>query len=129
VPGHEGIAGNETADHLARTGSQHPFTGPEPLCGISFGVAKRAVKDWMNKTHIKQWESITELKQAKELIPGPSVKRSKDLLKLSRDKFRWMMGLFTGYCHLKGHLFKLGLTNDPTCERCLEEDESAIHPL
>jgi hypothetical protein len=29
----------------------------------------------------------------------------------------------------KGHLFKLGLTDDPTCERCLEEDESATHIL
>jgi hypothetical protein len=37
--------------------------------------------------------------------------------------------LFTGHCHLNGHLFKLGLTEDPTCERCLEEDESAIHIL
>jgi hypothetical protein len=51
MSGHEGIAGNETADHLARTGSEHPFTGPEPACGISFGVAKRAVKNWMNKKH------------------------------------------------------------------------------
>jgi hypothetical protein len=32
-----------------------------------------------------------------------------------------------GYCHLKGHLFKKGLTNSPTCERCLEKDESATH--
>jgi ribonuclease HI len=44
VQGHEGITGNKTADHLART-------GPEPACGISFGVAKIAVKDWMNKKH------------------------------------------------------------------------------
>jgi hypothetical protein len=36
-----------------------------------------------------------------------------------------IVGLFTGHCHLKGHLFKLRLTNDPTCERCLEEDGSA----
>ena len=35
VPGHEGIAGNETADQLARTGSEQPFIGPEPACGIS----------------------------------------------------------------------------------------------
>jgi hypothetical protein len=65
VPGHEGIAGNETADLLARTGSEHPFTGPEAACGVSTGVAKRAVKDWMKKKHIKQWESITVLKTCK----------------------------------------------------------------
>jgi hypothetical protein len=73
VSDHEGIAGNETADLLARTGSEHLLTEPEPACGIiSFGDAKRAVKNWMNKKHIKQWESITGLKQAKGLISGPS---------------------------------------------------------
>jgi hypothetical protein len=40
-----------------------------------------------------------------------------------------MTGLFTGHCHLKGHLFKMGLTESPTCERCLEKDESATHIL
>jgi hypothetical protein len=45
------------------------------------------------------------------------------------DQIRWVVGLFTGHCHLKGHLFKLGLTDDPTCERCLEEDESATRIL
>jgi hypothetical protein len=40
-----------------------------------------------------------------------------------------MVGLFTGHCHLKGQLFRLGLTDDPTCERCLEEDESVTHIL
>jgi ribonuclease HI len=34
VPGHEGIASNETADQLARTGSERLFIGPEPACGI-----------------------------------------------------------------------------------------------
>jgi hypothetical protein len=42
-------------------------------------------------------------------------------------KQRWVVGLLTGHCHLKGHLFKMGLTDGPTCERCLEEDESATH--
>ena len=49
------------------------------------------------------------------------------LLKLNRDQLRWMIGLFTGHCHLKGHLFKLGQTYDPTCLRCLEKADSAIH--
>jgi ribonuclease HI len=34
VPGHEGIEGNGTADQLAKLGSECPFVGPEPACGI-----------------------------------------------------------------------------------------------
>jgi hypothetical protein len=75
----------------------------------------------------KHWESTTGLRQAKGLTSGPSAKRTKDLLKLNRDQLRWVVGLLTGHCHLKGHLFKLGLTDNPTCERCLEEDESVTH--
>jgi hypothetical protein len=42
--------------------SEHPFTGPEPACGISIWVAKKAVRDWTNRNHRKHWESITGLK-------------------------------------------------------------------
>jgi ribonuclease HI len=50
VPSHECIVGNKTAD-LARTGSEHPFTGPEPACGISIGLTKKAVRDWTNRNN------------------------------------------------------------------------------
>jgi hypothetical protein len=40
-----------------------------------------------------------------------------------------VVGLFTGHCNLKGHLFKLGLTDNPICERCQEKDESVTHIL
>jgi hypothetical protein len=75
------------------------------------------------------WESVTGLTQPKGLIQGPSARRTKDLLRLNRDQLRWVVGLLTGHRHLKGYLFKLGLTDDPICERCLEEDESATHIL
>jgi ribonuclease HI len=51
VPGHEGIAGNETADQLAEVGAEHPFIGPEPACGISTGVATKAIRDWTITNH------------------------------------------------------------------------------
>jgi hypothetical protein len=91
MPGHEGIAGNETADLVSRTGFEQQFTGLEPACDISIGVAKRAVRDWTNRNHIKRWESTTGLKQAKGLISGPSARRTKDLLKLNRDQLRWIV--------------------------------------
>jgi hypothetical protein len=81
VPGHEGIVGNETADQLARMGSEHPFTGPEPASSISIAVAKKAVRDWMNRNHKKHWESVAGLGQAKGHILGPSARRTKVLLK------------------------------------------------
>jgi hypothetical protein len=77
----------------------------------------------------KHWQSVTGLKQAKGLILGPPARRTKDLLKLNRDQLRWVVGLFTRHYHLKGRLFKLGLSDDPTYERCLEKDESATHIL
>jgi hypothetical protein len=47
------------ADQFARMGSEHPFIGPKPACNISVGVAKKAVRDWMNKSQktlgIRNW--------------------------------------------------------------------------
>jgi hypothetical protein len=129
VPGHEGIPSNKTADQLARTGPEHLYIGPESACCISVGVAKKAVRGWTNRNHKKHWESITGLRQAKGFILGPSAKRTRDLLKLNRDQLRWVVGLFTGHCHLKGHLFKLGLADNSICERCQEKDKSATHIL
>jgi hypothetical protein len=63
VLGHEGTAGNETADLLARTGPEHPFTGPESASGISIGISKKAVRDWTKSQ--KHWESTAGLKQAR----------------------------------------------------------------
>jgi hypothetical protein len=53
VPIYEGIAGNETADQLAKTESEHPFMEPEPACDISVGLAKKAVRNWTNRNHKK----------------------------------------------------------------------------
>jgi hypothetical protein len=100
---------NEMSDQLTRT-------GPDPACGISIGVTKKAVRDCMNRHHKEHWEAIIGLKHAKGFILGPFARRTMDLLKLNKDQLRWLTGLFSGHCHLKGHLFKLGLTDDPTCE-------------
>jgi hypothetical protein len=99
VPGHEGIVGgNEMADQLPRRGSEHPFTGPEPDCGIAIGVANKAVKDWMNRNDKKYWEAIIGVKQAKGFIPGPSARRMKGThahsLALSLVGYQWILKVY-----------------------------------
>jgi hypothetical protein len=77
----------------------------------------------VQKVNIMQDQQITR-KMTRALT-----ERTKNLLKLNRHQLRWVVGLFTGHCHLKGHLCNLGLTDDSACERCLEKDESATHFL
>jgi ribonuclease HI len=69
VPGHKSIAGNETADHLAKTGSEHPFTEPELASGISFGVAKGAVRDWMNKIILNTGSPLLDSNRQRNPLP------------------------------------------------------------
>jgi hypothetical protein len=51
----------------------------------------------------------------------------KELLKLNRHQQQWVLRLPTGHCHLKGHLFNLGLLNIPRSEMWQEKEESATH--
>jgi hypothetical protein len=60
--------------------------------------------------------------QTKGFLHELSLRRTKELLKLNRNKFLWVVGLLIG-------LFKIGLTESPICERGLGKDESATHFL
>ena len=51
------------------------------------------------------------------------------LLNFNRNQLSILTGLFTGHCHLKGHLFKLGLVDSPECDRCKQASETASHVL
>jgi hypothetical protein len=109
VSGHEAIVGNETADKSARTGSEHPFRGPEPACGISSGGSEKAVRDWTNRNPKKLWESVTGLTQTKGLVQGSFARRTNDLLEINRDQLRWVVELLTGHLSPKRTLFQIGI--------------------
>jgi hypothetical protein len=124
-----GIFGNEMADQLARQGSSHPLIGPEPTVGISAKVARGVIRDWMSRKHEGHWQSIRGQRQAKGFLKKPSAKKAGELLSLIRNQLRIMTGLLTGHCHLKGHLFKLGLVTSLKCNRCKQASETASHIL
>jgi hypothetical protein len=86
VPGHEGTDENEMADQLAKYGSEHPFTEPEPVCSISIGVAKKAVKHWAIRDYRKHWYSLSVLKQAKAFIQRSSANKAMERLKWNTNQ-------------------------------------------
>jgi hypothetical protein len=129
VLGHRGIGGNEIANQLARLGAEDPFTGPEQACRALAGVPEKAVRDWIIRNHKKYWESLRGLKHAKGFQQRTSAIKTGEQLKLNKNLLWWVTGILTGHCQLKGHPFKLGLTNNPTCEMCLEKINQPPIPI
>jgi hypothetical protein len=71
------------------------------------------------------WQSIHGERQVKGFRKIFSAKRTGELLRLSRNQLRVLMGMLTGFCHLEGQLFKLGLVDCPWYDICQQASEVA----
>jgi len=107
VPSYSGIPGNEQSDHLAKTAS----IGPEPALP---NVVKTAMRQWAYAQANNRWQNIKTCRQAKLIIQGHSSGRTRELLRLPRQKLRLATSILTGHSQLNRHLCVLGIISDPT---------------
>lgn len=63
------------------------------------------------------------------MLERPTAKRARELHNSSRNQLRIMMGLLTEHCHLKRHVFKLGLIDSPALDRHKQASEMASYIL
>jgi len=94
VPAHSGsgIPGNEQADHSAMTASCQPYIGPEPALPMLYNAVKTVIRQWAYVQANNRWQNINICRQAKLIIQGYSSGRTRELLRLPRQK----LGLATG---------------------------------
>lgn len=86
IPGHQGIHGNEVADVLARKGAAMAPLGQ--VVGVPFAVGKRFLKEALERDHLNRWRAINICRQAKLLMGQSEVKRTNELLSMSRQRLR-----------------------------------------
>jgi hypothetical protein len=130
VPGHVGVRGNEITDGLARDSSGRGFLGPEPVLGVSRRDIQNRHSHWLNSQHCASWSDLgSTLRQARELISGPSLSNRVKFLSFSRTRSKVVNGFLTGHNALKRHLFLLGLANSPVCRGCGIKDKTSAHVL
>jgi hypothetical protein len=130
VPGHAGVRGNEITDKLARSGSGQRFIGPEPFLGVSRQNIRRKMKSWVEKQHLALCRGpCGTQRRVQEIISGPNLTIGAQLLSFNRTQSRVVIGLLTGYNTLRRHLHGTGLIGDPTCRKCVNEEETSVHIL
>jgi len=75
--GHMGIDVSEIADHKLEQAPQ-PHIGPGPGLGICLKVARGVIRDWMNRKHEKQWQSICGQRKAEGFLKKLSAKKAEN---------------------------------------------------
>ena len=110
IPAHIGIAGNEVADLLAKSGSRLP----QPASCISYEEAKTLLK---NKD-LHSWQSRND---------GYNLKKD-GIHSLSRKAQTTVFRLRTGHCNLNKHKKKMGLTETAQCQ-CGAAEQTPEHIL
>lgn len=129
IPGHKGFEGNEMADSLAKKGASEKFMGPEPVVAVALNTAKTVNGNWVNERMILRWSETEGLAHSKKFILGTSKTKTNQLLQLNRQQLRIIIGLYTGHCGLKEHLFKVRLVEERSCRFCTVSLETAEHIL
>nr|XP_034195012.1 uncharacterized protein LOC117611185 [Osmia lignaria] len=127
VPGHAGIEGNETDNELAQLGA----TSSQPChvypIGVSTYALKSLAKEWLNQEFTGLWQNANGMRHTRALLEGPSQKLGDTLTHLDRAQLRMVVCLVIGHWYTRKHLARMGLTEESTCPRCKEEDETPLH--
>ena len=125
IPGHAGIVGNVIADDLANRGAKERGQKEVP---IDYKSAKAKIKGWAKEERKKE---VEEGKYAELMKIKNRAKRSEDEEELTAKEQRIISQLrCNGHCTiLRAYQYRIGISDEPTCLKCNEEEETIEHML
>ena len=129
VPGHEGVAGNERADELAREGSANAPQGPEPFIPLDYSTLKQELRNFFLRKHINQYSNLNYSDKGKIPILTYLEKYKYSLSVSSSTELRWLSWILSGHSPLAYFQFKCSNFSSPICKNCNWEEETSEHFL
>lgn len=120
--------GAKTAKQLANEALRegNMFIGPCPVIpNVDF---KSIREDWLGNKAVSSWLSSPTGDHARRFLPVPSHKLTKKLMSLKKIDTRLIVGIITGHTTLvNAYKHRIGLRDDPLCDRCNMGEETAEH--
>jgi hypothetical protein len=92
-----------------------------PLLRCMATACKQASYCWLltHSVHVTILRILNRTQTDKGILIRTLCQKNQGTVTTKHNQLRRVPGLLTGHSHLKGHLFRMGLTNSPICERCL----------
>jgi len=128
VKAHVGNKGNESADKLAKQGTQWGFLGPQPFLPVAPIHIKHAIANFSSSNWETYWNGRVDCRQTKLWFPKPNHKESKNIINLSKSNFGLITRWITGHCFLARHEAIVN-NADPICNKCFTDDQTPWHLL
>jgi len=88
-----------------------------------------AIRQWARRNHRDRWKRMSTCRQARQILDQPSESHRSTCCQLRRNEIHQLISVVTGHSTLKGHLHRMGLIADPTCDLCGNEVEDRNHFL
>ena len=123
IPGHSDIQGNETADHLAKAGTQKEH--PEKHCSMS--TTSQILRNNFKEEWLNRWTAGNTGRAMYAEITKPN--KSDPINNLDRQDQCTIFQFRTGHCKLNQHLNRINPQHPPLCRNCSFHMESVHHVL
>lgn len=137
LPGHAGVPGNERADRLAKEAAMGQRSSTQQLPTVLRPPLPHNPTSLIKSHRQKSQDACMHMwlasKTAKHLSVIDKNPTSKSFQKLSTslDKIHnsILVQLRTGHIGLGAHLYRIGKTDSPICQRCNKGEETVFHFL